>query len=74
MAASPVTPLDYMAAGYWQDFLANRPIAGGMAYESQLRACMLDESLASLQRVDTLLSQIRRDLIKTERWSEESLV
>ena len=74
MAASPVTPLDYMAAGYWQDFLANRPIAGGMAYESQLRACMLDESLASLQRVDTLLSQIRRDLIKTERWSEEMLL
>ncbi|MDV2859179.1 sel1 repeat family protein [Psychrobacter sp. CAM01] len=74
MAASPVTPLDYMAAGYWQDFLANRPIAGGMAYESQLHACMLDESLASLQRVDTLLSQIRRDLIKTERWSEEMLL
>jgi len=74
MAASPVTPLDYMAAGYWQDFLADRPIAGGMAYESQLRACMLDESLASLQRVDTLLSQIRRDLIKTERWSEEMLL
>ena len=74
MAASPVTPLDYMAAGYWQDFLANRPIAGGMAYESQLRACMLDESLASLQRVDTLLSQIRRDLIKTQRWSEEMLL
>ncbi|WP_430738255.1 tetratricopeptide repeat protein [Psychrobacter sp. VH5] len=74
MAASPVTPLDYMAAGYWQDFLANRPIAGGMAYESQLRACMLDESLASLQRVDTLLSQIRRELIKTERWSEEMLL
>ncbi|MGP5648099.1 tetratricopeptide repeat protein [Psychrobacter celer] len=74
MAASPVTPLDYMAAGYWQDFLANRPIADGMAYESQLRACMLDESLASLQRVDTLLSQIRRDLIKTERWSEEMLL
>ncbi|OLF40939.1 tetratricopeptide repeat protein [Psychrobacter sp. Rd 27.2] len=74
MAASPVTPLDYMAAGYWQDFLANRPIAGGMAYESQLHACMLDESLASLQRVDTLLSQIRRDLIKTKRWSEEVLL
>ena len=74
MAASPLTPLDYIAEGYWQDFLAGRPIAGGIAYETQLHNCALDESLASLQRVDTLLSQIRRDLIKTERWSEEMLL
>ncbi len=56
------TSLDYSAEGYWQDFLAERRIAGGIAYESQLRACELDESLASLQRVDRLLSQIRRDI------------
>ena len=36
MAASPLTPLDYIAEGYWQDFLAGRPIAGGIAYETQL--------------------------------------
>ena len=74
MSASPLTPLDYIAAGYWQDFLAKRPIAGGIIYEDELRDCMLDESLASLQRVDTLLSQIRRDLIKVGQWQEEVLL
>ena len=74
MSALPLTPLDYIATGYWQDFLANRPIAGGIAYETELRDCILDESLASLQRVDTLLSQIRRDLIKTNHWDEATLL
>ncbi|WP_201594903.1 tetratricopeptide repeat protein [Psychrobacter vallis] len=74
MSASPQTPLDYIAAGYWQDFLAERPIAGGTAYEAELRDCILDESLVSLQRVDTLLSQIRRDMIKVGRWDEEALL
>ncbi len=59
-----VTSLDYIAEGYWQDFLAQRPVAGGIAYESKLQACELDESLASLQRIDALLSQIKRDLVK----------
>lgn len=59
------TSLDYIAEGYWQDFLAKRPIAGGIAYESQLQACELDETLASLQRVDMLLSQIRRNNAKS---------
>lgn len=61
MSASPLTPLDYIAEGYWQDFLAERPIAGGIAYGAELHHCQLDESLVSLQRVDTLLTQIRRD-------------
>lgn len=74
MSALPLTSLDYIATGYWQDFLANRPIAGGIAYETELRDCILDESLASLQRVDTLLSQIRRDLIKTNHWDEATLL
>ena len=74
MSALPLTPLDYIATGYWQDFLANRPIAGGIAYETELRDCILDESLASLQRVDTLLSQIRRDFIKTNHWDEATLL
>lgn len=74
MSVSPLTPVDYIAAGYWQDFLADRPIAGGIAYESELRACTLDESLASLQRVDILLSRIRRDLIKADKWDEMVLL
>ncbi|MEN8624476.1 tetratricopeptide repeat protein [Psychrobacter proteolyticus] len=74
MSASPLTPLDYIAEGYWQDFLAGRPIAGGIAYETELRACILDESLESLQRIDTLLSQVRRDMIKSSIWKEATLL
>ena len=74
MSASPLTPLDYIAAGYWQDFLAGRPVAGGMAYEAELYQCTLDESLVSLQRIDTLLSQIRRDMIKSGTWNEAALL
>jgi len=74
MSASPLTPLDYIAEGYWQDFLAGRPIAGGIAYETELRACTLDESLESLQRIDTLLSQVRRDMIKSGIWDEVTLL
>ncbi|WP_379543946.1 tetratricopeptide repeat protein [Psychrobacter sp. R86515] len=74
MSASPLTPLDYIAEGYWQDFLAGRSIAGGIAYETELRACTLDESLESLQRIDTLLSQVRRDMIKSSIWDEVTLL
>ena len=74
MSASPLTPLDYIAAGYWQDFLARRAVAGGIAYEVDLHHCGLDESLASLQRIDTLLSQIRRDMVKISIWDEATLL
>lgn len=74
MSASPLTPLDYIATGYWQDFLARRAVAGGIAYEVDLHHCGLDESLASLQRIDTLLSQIRRDMVKTSIWDEATLL
>lgn len=74
MSATLLTPLDYIASGYWQDFLAERPIAGGIVYEAELRDCVLDESLTSLQRVDTLLSQLRRDMIKMGQWDEEILL
>lgn len=74
MSAPLLTPLDYIAVGYWQDFLAERPIAGGIVYEVELRDCVLDESLASLQRVDTLLSQIRRDLMKVNSTDEQALL
>lgn len=70
----PKTPLDYMAEGYWQDYLAQRSIAGGIAYEVALRDCELDESLDSLQRVDTLLTQIRRELIRSHTWDEKALL
>ncbi|WP_227672299.1 tetratricopeptide repeat protein [Psychrobacter urativorans] len=70
----PKTPLDYVAEGYWQDFLANRPIAGDIAYEAALRDCQLDESMLSLQRLDTLLLQIRRDMIKSNIWDEKALL
>lgn len=68
------TPLDYMAEGYWQDFLAQRVIAGGIVYEQQLQACQLDESLLSLQRIDILLSQIRRDIIKSDKLNETTVL
>ncbi|MGM8899490.1 MULTISPECIES: tetratricopeptide repeat protein [unclassified Psychrobacter] len=70
LAKIPKTSLGYMAEGYWQDFIADRPIAGGIAYEKQLHECQLDESLASLQRVDTLILQIRRDITKAKDQSE----
>lgn len=68
------TSLDYIAEGYWQDFKADQPVAGGIAYEAALRECHLDESLTSLQRVDTLLSQIRRDLVKSGALDENALL
>ncbi|AAZ19398.1 hypothetical protein Psyc_1550 [Psychrobacter arcticus 273-4] len=74
MSAPPLTPLDYIAAGYWQDFLVRRAVAGGIAYEVDLHHCSLDESLASLQRIDTLLSQIRRDMVKAGIWDEATLL
>lgn len=68
------TPLDYIAEGYWQDFVAGRPVAGGIAYEAQLHNCQLDESLLSLQRVDTLITQIRRDITKSAVLDEAMLL
>ncbi len=68
------TPLDYMAEGYWQDFLAGQAIAGGIAYNESLQACQLDESLLSLQRVDILLSQIRRDILKSAELNEAAVL
>lgn len=68
------TSLDYMAESYWQDFVAAQPIAGGIAYEAQLQECGLDETLESLQRVDTLLSKIRRDHAKSNSLDEAWLL
>lgn len=68
------TSLDYMAEGYWQDFIAGHPIAGGIAYKEQLHDYQLDESMVSLQRVDTLISQIRRDIAKVDNLNENTLL
>ncbi len=68
------TSLDYMAESYWQDFIAGHPIAGGVAYENQLYDCQLDESPVSLQRVDMLISQIRRDSAKVNSLNESTLL
>lgn len=72
--SSTKTSADYIAEGYWQDFLAKRAIAGGIAYESPLYACALDESMASLQRVDTLLSQVKRDILSSAHLDEAGLL
>lgn len=37
-----------------------------MAYSQRVRACQLDRSLASLKRLDLLLSQIRHELLERE--------
>lgn len=72
MSISPLTSLDYMAQGYWQDFLAGRAVAGGITYDARLHDCVLDESLESLQRIDRLLTYIRRGMIKSAEWNEEA--
>ena len=45
-----------------------------MAYERALHECALDETLESLQRIDILLSQVRRELIKGSIWDESALL
>lgn len=70
----PKTSLDYIAQGYWRDFLAQQPIAGGIAYNVQLQQCQLDESLISLQRLDTLMTQIRRDISKSAHLNESIIL
>ncbi len=71
---APKTPLDYMAVGYWQDYLTGCSVAGGIAYEEQIQACQLDESLVSLQSLDTLISQIRRDITKSAELNESHIL
>lgn len=68
------TPLDYIAQGYWQDFVSARAVAGGMAYQEQLQGCRLDGSLTSLQRIDTLLTQVRRDIAKSNSLNEATVL
>lgn len=64
MTAQPTTAtaFDLVAEQHWQDYLQNLPVAGGMAYESRVHACKLDESMDSLKRLDTLLALIQQEL------------
>ncbi len=66
--------INSLASAYWQDFIAGRPLAGGIVYEAQLRACQLDESLMSLQRVDIFITQLRRDHLKAGTLDEDLLL
>lgn len=57
------TAFDLVAEQHWQDFAKDLPVAGGMAYQSRIRACGLDESMDSLKRLDVLLALIKEELV-----------
>ncbi|STZ08664.1 Uncharacterised protein [Moraxella caprae] len=45
--------------GTLQSFLKGKPLETGFAFENELKACRLDYTLASLQRIDDFLDNIR---------------
>lgn len=45
--------------GYLQSFLKGTPLETGFAFEDELKVCRLDYTLASLQRIDNFLDNIR---------------
>ncbi len=61
---SKLTNLDSLFRRYWKDYQEGNKIAGGLAYENQLREqCDLNESLDSLKELDTFLTAVRRDVL-----------
>ncbi|OPH35532.1 hypothetical protein B5J93_10610 [Moraxella equi] len=65
-----MTPTDFLAerqptkttaiiTGYLHSFLKGMPLETGFAFENELKACQLDYTLASLQRIDDFLDNIR---------------
>ncbi|TWO72176.1 sel1 repeat family protein [Caenimonas sedimenti] len=52
--------LNFQALGTLAAWELQAPLQGGIAFESLLRRCQLDYSLASLDRVDTLLLALRK--------------
>lgn len=52
--------LGFQALGTLAAWEAKLPLRGGIAFEALLRRCQLDYSLASLDRLDTLLLALRR--------------
>lgn len=60
--AQAPSAFDQLAKSYLDDYQQDRPIAGGMAYETRVRACHLDGSADSLKRLDRLLSTLKDEL------------
>jgi hypothetical protein len=56
-------PLNELAAQYLGVFRNNGEFEGGLSYSAGLKAARLDFSMESLDRVDTLLDQIRTRFI-----------
>jgi hypothetical protein len=52
-------PINPLASQYLEVFKNNGEFEGGLSFAAGLRAAKLDFSLASLDRVDTLLDQVR---------------
>ncbi len=58
------TNLDVLFRRYWKDYQEGNKIAGGLAYENQLRQyCDLNEKLDSLKELDGFLTAVRRDVL-----------
>ncbi len=64
---------DTLSENYWQQFCQDVPVGGGMAYQNRLKECNLDLSKDSLQRVDGLLSAIKKELL-SKNYQEDELL
>lgn len=58
---------DKVADKFWQDYKNGQPIGGGMAFEAQVRECVLDETTDSLKDLDRLLNTVKAGLIDSEQ-------
>lgn len=61
------TAFDKVADKFWQDYKNGHPIGGGMAFESQVRTCELDETVDSLKQLDKLLMTVKSNLTGNEQ-------
>lgn len=53
---------------FMADYIAGKPLVGGLFAEDQLRQCCLDYSLASLQQLDAALPLLRSRLSERVDW------
>lgn len=60
------TAFDKVADKFWQEYQNGTPIGGGMAFETQVRACELDETTDSLKKLDRLLIAIKEKITADE--------
>lgn len=58
---------DKVAEKFWQDYKNGQPIGGGMAFEAQVRECVLDETTDSLKDLDRLLNTVKAGLTDSEQ-------